>query len=108
MSEECGRQLAHYNKFLESPANVMGPGREQAGLSDWVYPLFSEGKWLQGLKVLGLMGRPHLADVGYPVPNSVQLMALTDNEGSLSERRGPRRALSLLGLRLCHLGLVTW
>ena len=35
-------------------------------------------------------------------------MALTDSEGSLPERRGLQRALFLLGLRLCHLGLVTW
>ena len=57
--QSCMRSVsANYaitDKFLESPATVMGPGREQAGLSDWVYPLFSEGKWLQGLKVLGLM-----------------------------------------------------
>ena len=45
------------------------------------------------------------------VPSSKQrsqLMALADKEGSLPEGRGPRRALSLSGLSLCHLGLVTW
>ena len=57
--QSCMRSVsANYaitDKFLESPTNVMGPGREQAGLSDWVYSLFSEGEWLQCLKVLGLV-----------------------------------------------------